>query len=79
MSPKETKEYLERVQTELAEQGYKLYKIGVRLDSGCMLKEVWAYLVFTNLEDKGTIVYSDPKVGGYRSGNLSIVLRIIIF
>lgn len=75
--PKETKEYLERVQTELAEQGYKLYKIGVRLDSGCMLKEVRAYLVFTNLEDKGTIVYSDPSVEDIEAGKFEYSFTLL--
>lgn len=44
------------------EKGFYTYKITVRLDSGCQMKSVRAYLVFNRLEKMGEIIKAVPPV-----------------
>ncbi|WP_417202101.1 chemotaxis protein CheW [Acetoanaerobium sticklandii] len=49
------------VATEMAENGFKVFKLWIKLEDGCMLKAARAFLVFKSLESKGEIVYSSPS------------------
>lgn len=43
-------------------KGFHTYKITVRLDSGCQMKSVRAYLVFNRLEKMGEIIKAIPPI-----------------
>ena len=49
------------VAAEMAENGFKVFKLWIKLEDGCMLKAARAFLVFKSLESKGEIVYSSPS------------------
>ena len=57
----EDKEVIMNVAADLAEKGFKLFKVWVKLEDACMLKAARAFLVFKTLESKGEIVYSHPS------------------
>lgn len=49
------------VAADMAENGFKVFKLWIKLEDGCMLKAARAFLVFKSLESKGEIVYSSPS------------------
>ena len=49
------------VAADMAENGFKVFKLWIKLEDGCMLKTARAFLVFKSLESKGEIVYSSPS------------------
>ncbi len=57
----EDKETIVNVALDMAENGFQIYKLWIKLEKGCMLKAARAFLVFKSLEAKGEIVYSSPS------------------
>ena len=49
------------VAADMAENGFKVFKLWIKLEDGCMLKAARAFLVFKSLESKGEIVYFSPS------------------
>lgn len=74
----ELNQYEESIVREARKRGYEALHITVSLQEGCLLKQARAFMVFSNLEDMGDIVKSEPDVQDIEQENFGLNIGVVL-
>ena len=74
----ELNQYEESIVIEARKRGYEVLHITVKLQEGCLLKQARAFMIFSNLEDMGDIVKSEPDVQDIEKENFGLDIGVVL-
>lgn len=70
-------DYVLNIVKEAKTKGLNAFKIGITLNSNCMLKSARAFIIFNTLESKGNIISSDPSVEDIEDEKFDLEFNIV--
>lgn len=59
-------------------KGYQGYWVSVKLDPGCMMKSVRAFLIFEALQQVGEVIKSEPSAEDIQEGNFGSGFKVVL-
>lgn len=68
----------EEIIREAELKGYQPYWVAVRLDPGCQMKSVRAFLVFDTLQQLGDVIKSEPSAEEIQEGRFDTGFRVVL-
>ena len=63
---------------EAVQMGQNVYRIGIRIDSGCQMKSVRAFLIFQRLEECGEVIQCAPPAEMIQDGKYDAGFEVLI-
>lgn len=74
----ELNQYEESIVREARKRGYEGFHINVKLQEGCLLKQARAFMIFSNLDEIGDIIMSEPDVQDIEKENFGLDIGVVL-